>query len=68
MLWPGQVERFPDVVYNAQDPEEFAALCARALEEAHGFVSQRRQDQAVQAAWSNRTQEVERILNTAGLL
>ncbi|NBI10485.1 glycosyltransferase [Colidextribacter sp. OB.20] len=68
MLWPGQVERFPDVVYNARDPEEFITLCAHALEEAPGFVSQRRRDQAVQAAWSNRTREVERILTTAGLL
>ena len=68
MLWPGQVERFPDVVYNARDLEEFVTLCGHALEEAPGFVSRRRMDQAVQAAWSVRTQEVERILTTAGLL
>ena len=29
MLWPGQVECFPDVVYNASGPEEFVTLCAR---------------------------------------
>lgn len=67
-LWPGQVERFPDVVYNAADHEEFVTLCAHALEEAPGFVSQRRMDQAAAAAWSWRAGEVERILTTAGLL
>lgn len=68
MLWPGQVERFPDVVYNADSPEEFVTLCAHALEEAHGFVSRRRMEQAAQAAWPRRAGEVERILITAGLL
>lgn len=68
MLWPGQVERFPDVVYNARSQEEFVTLCAHALEEAPGFVSRRRMDQAAQAAWSNRSREVERILTTSGLL
>jgi len=68
MLWPGQVERLPDVVYNARSPEEFVTLCAHALEEAPGFVSERRREQAAQAAWSDRTREVERILTTAGLL
>ena len=68
MLWPGQVECFPDVVYNASGPEEFVTLCAHALEEAPGFVSQRRMDRAAQAAWPRRAGEVERILTTAGLL
>lgn len=68
MLWPGQVECFPDVVYNASGPEEFVTLCAHALEEAPGFVSQRRIDWAAQAAWSIRAGEVERILTTGGLL
>ncbi|MCI8302992.1 MAG: glycosyltransferase family 1 protein [Lawsonibacter sp.] len=68
MLWPGQVERFPDVVYNAHSPQEFVTLCAHALEEAPDFVSRRRMDQAAQAAWSRRVGEVERILTTAGLL
>lgn len=68
MLWPDQVELFPDVVYAAHDRSEFVTLCAHALEEAPGFVSQRRRDRAAQAAWPNRAGEVERILNTAGLL
>ena len=68
MLWPGQVERFPDVVYNARSPEDFVTLCAHALEEAPGFVSQRRMDLAADAAWPRRAGEVGRILTTAGLL
>ncbi len=68
MLWPDQAEQFPDVVYAAHDEEEFLTCCRHALEEAPGFVSRRRQERAAQAAWSNRTREVERILTTAGLL
>lgn len=67
MLWPGQVEQFPDVVYNAHDPDEFVTLCAHALEEAPGF-SHRRMERAAAAAWPCRVEEVERILTTAGLL
>lgn len=67
MLWPGQVEQFPDVVYNAHDPDEFITLCGHALEEAPGF-SHRRMERAAGAAWPRRVEEVERILTTAGLL
>lgn len=68
MLWPDQVERFPDVVYGAHDPQEFLQLCAHALEEAPGFVSGRRRGYAQRAAWPLRVEEVERILTTSGLL
>ncbi len=67
ILWPGQVEQFPDVVYGAQDLDEFVTLCAHALEEAPG-LAQRRMARAAQAAWPVRVGEVERILTTAGLL
>ena len=67
MQWPGQVEQFPDVVYSAQDPDEFVTLCGHALEEAPG-LSARRMDRAAAAAWPRRVEEVERILTTAGLL
>jgi len=67
MLWPGQVEQFPDVVYGAQDLPEFVTLCAHALEEAPGFAPLRR-ERAAQAAWPRRAGEVERILTMAGFL
>jgi hypothetical protein len=68
MLWPDQVELFPDVVYGAYSDREFISMCHSALEEAPGFVSQRRQGYGAAASWSNRTGEVVRILSTAGLL
>ena len=68
MLWPDQVELFPDVVYGAHSPEEFLTMCTHALDEAPGFVSKRRMDWAAAAAWPRRAGEVERILTTAGLL
>jgi len=68
MLWPDQVEQFADVVYGAHSSEEFLLLCSHAMEEAPGFVSQRRRDQAAAASWSRRVARVERILTTAGLL
>lgn len=68
MLWPGQVERFPDVMYAAHDEEDFLRLCRHALEEAPGFAEQRRMDHAAHAGWSDRSAQVQRILTTAGLL
>ena len=68
MLWPDQVERFPDVIYAAHDNQEFLTLCQHALDEAPGFASQRRRTHAQAAAWPNRAAEVAQILNTAGLL
>ncbi|WP_201754503.1 hypothetical protein [Pseudoflavonifractor sp. 60] len=68
MLWPDQVETFPDVVYAAHELEEFVTLCAHAMEEAPHFVSQRRMDRAAEAAWPCRSLTAERILTTAGLL
>lgn len=68
MLWHDQVEQFPDVIYAAHDEEEFVTCCLHALEEAPGFVTQRRRDHAAAASWSLRAGEVERILTAAGLL
>ncbi len=68
MLWPDQVELFPDVVYAAHSNQEFVQCCCHAMGEAHGFASQRRQAHASAAAWSNRAGQVSRILATAGLL
>lgn len=68
MLWPDQVERFPDVIYGADSPEELVRLCAQALEEDRGWVCARRRDYGAHAAWSVRSGEVQRILETAGLL
>lgn len=68
MLWPDQVEPFPDVIYGAHSEREFATLCQHALDEPAGFVSQRRKDHGAAAAWPIRAGEVARILKIAGLL
>ncbi len=68
MLWPDQVERFPDVVYAAHDEGEFVTCIQHALEEAPGFVTQRRRDHAAAANWQLRARQVDRILSAAGLL
>ncbi len=68
MLWPDQVEQFPDVVYAAHDEHEFVACCRHALEEAPGFAAQRRRDHAAAASWSIRAGKVAHILSAGGLL
>lgn len=68
MLWPDQVEHFPDVVYGAHSHQEFLTLCEHALEEPPAWVSQRRLSHGAAAAWSLRAGQVSRILGTAGLL
>ena len=68
MLWPDQVEPFPDVVYGAHSSGEFLTLCEHALEELPTLVTRRRQAHGAQAAWSARAGQVSRILKTAGLL
>lgn len=68
MLWPDQVELFPDVVYGAVSDREFISLCRKALEEDPGFVFDRRRAYGAKAAWSVRAAEITQILNTAGLL
>lgn len=68
MLWPGQVELFPDVIYAADSPQAMVDMCRQALEEDRTWVHERRQNYGRRAAWSARAGEVERILTTAGLL
>lgn len=67
MFWPEQVEHFPDVIYGAHSPEEFARLCRRALEEGDGWARSRRREHGAAAAWSARAEEVEKILRAIGL-
>ena len=68
MLWPDQVEPFPDVVYGAHSEAEFTTLCEHALEELPALVTHRRMAHGAAAAWSVRAGQVSRILVTAGLL
>ncbi|NCB63887.1 MAG: hypothetical protein EOM52_09820 [Clostridia bacterium] len=67
MLWPDQVEEFPDVIYGAQSLEEYDRLCQSALMEDPSWVTPRRRDYGDAAAWSRRADEVGRILGGIGL-
>ena len=68
MLWPDQVEPFPDVVYGAHSNQEFLTLCEHALEELPSLFAGRRLSHGAAAAWSGRAGRVSQILRTAGLL
>ena len=68
MLWPDQVEPFPDVVYGAHSSQEFLTLCEHALEELPSLFAGRRLAHGAAAAWTVRAERVSRILETAGLL
>lgn len=67
MLYPDQVEHFPDVVYGAHTAAEFSQLCRRALDEAGDWARRRRREYGEANAWSRRAEEVERILSAIGL-
>lgn len=67
MLWEDQVEDFPDVVYGAHSAGQFAQLCRRALDETGDWAKTRRREYGAGAAWSERADEVCRILRTIGL-
>ena len=68
MLWPDQVEPFPDVVYGAHTNQEFLTLCEHALDELPSLVVGRRLAHGAAAAWSERAGFVSRILEISGLL
>lgn len=68
MVWPDQVEPFPDVIYSARSPQEFLTFCRHALEEDPAWVASRRRAHGAAGAWSVRAGEVSRILNVSGLL
>lgn len=67
MLWDDQVEVFPDVVYGAHSDAEFAGMCRRALAEADDWAVNRRREYGAGACWSERVEEIHRILGTIGL-
>lgn len=67
LLFPDEVEEFPDVIYGAHDPTEFVHLCEKALLEDPGWVARRRRDYGAAAAWSGRAENVRSILDSIAL-
>ena len=66
-LAEGQVEPFPDVVYAAHSPREFARLCTAALAECGDWARRRRQTCGRANTWDTRAGEAGRILEAIGL-
>ena len=68
MVWPDQVEPYPDVIYAAHSPQEFLTVCQHALEEIPSWTAPRRRSHGAAGAWSVRAGEVSHILSVSGLL
>lgn len=66
--FPGQVEDFPGLCYQSDDPHGFAAGCEQALREEGDWAAQRRREAGAAAGWDRRSQEVQRILEANMLL
>lgn len=67
LLFPDQVEEFPDVIYGAHSLEEYERMCRSALTEDRTWVTDRRRNYGAAAAWSRRAEEIQRILGAIGL-
>lgn len=67
MLWPRQMQEYPDVVRPARTPEVFVEQCAAALLEDPTSSLRRRRDYGDASAWDKRADEVIRILEINGL-
>lgn len=68
MIVPEQIEPFPDVAYTASNPAAFLRICEKALMEDPNWLRARRQSYAQEAQWSQRSAEIQQILETAALL
>ena len=60
-------EGLADVVYGAKNEADFVRMCESALQEAPGWVSERRREYAASAAWTERVSEVQHILDAFAL-
>ena len=68
MAEPDYQEPYPDVIYTAYDSIGFLRRCLKAMEETSEVLYQQRKVYAEQSSWSNRVAEIERILESTGLL
>jgi len=65
---PLQVRDYADLVYIAEDIDDFLAKCGRALAEDDPALRQRRMAAGQAAGWDNRVRQMEAILAERGLL
>lgn len=64
---PLQVREFADIVYIAEDAEDFIAKCRLALAEDDGEKVKKRMAAACAASWDNRVKQMEDYLREAGI-
>lgn len=62
------VPEYPDVIYGAQNSEEFDSACLRAANELGRRKRNLRGDYARQADWSNRAEVLNQVLRDNGML
>jgi len=67
LLFPDEVEEFPDVIYGAHNLDEFVHLCEKALGEDPTWVAPRRKDYGEASSWSRRAEDVRQILGAISL-
>lgn len=67
MLFPDQIEDYPDVIYGAHSADEFSSLCSRAINETGDWARQRRRDYGAASSWSARAERVKEILSDLSL-
>ena len=64
---PLQVQDYRDLVYIADSPDRFVALCGQALVEEDPALRRRRMEAGKAASWDNRVRQMETILMERGL-
>ncbi len=68
MVWKHQRQEYPDVVHAARTTEEFIHQCEAAMTEDPEVLLRRRRDYGSAAAWDERAEQIQSILEINGLL
>lgn len=66
--FPGQVEDFPGLGYQSDELHGFVAACEQAMREDSPWLQRRRREAGEAAAWDQRAEEVQKILEANMLL
>ena len=66
--FPSQVEDLPGLIYQSDDLHGFVAACERAIREESAWRRARRREAGELSSWDKRSDEVQRILESASLL
>lgn len=64
---PLQIQEYSDLIYIADSPEQFVALCGQALAEEDPTLRCRRMEAGKAASWDNRVRQMEIVLQERGI-